>query len=115
MLCPAKLVTERETTIDYEGKIQITTEHQLDINVMIDCGAEGDFIDRTYATIMGIKKLALNEPIIVRNVDGTRNKAGTITHYVNTTLEIGERRRHERLLVTKLGKQKIILGLPWLQ
>jgi hypothetical protein len=27
MLCPAKLVTERETTIDYEGKIQITTEH----------------------------------------------------------------------------------------
>jgi hypothetical protein len=115
MLCPAKLVTERETTIDYEGKIQITTEHQLDINVMIDCGAEGDFIDKTYATIMGIKKLALKEPIIVRNVDGTRNEAGTITHYVNATLDIGERRRHERLFVTKLGKQKIILGLPWLQ
>jgi hypothetical protein len=115
MLCPAKLVTERETTVDYEGKIQITTEHQLDINVMIDCGAEGDFIDKTYATIMGIKKLTLKEPIIVRNVDGTRNEAGTITHYVNTVLDIGERRRHERLFVTKLGKQKIILGLPWLQ
>jgi transposase InsO family protein len=115
MLCPAKLVTERETTIDYEGKIQITTEHQLDINVMIDCRAEGDFIDKTYATIMGIKKLALKEPIIVRNVDGTRNEAGTITHYVNVILDIGERRRHERLLVTKLGKQKIILGIPWLQ
>jgi hypothetical protein len=56
MLCPAKLVTERETTIDYEGIIPITTEHHTDINVMIDCGAEGDFIDKTYATIMGIKK-----------------------------------------------------------
>jgi hypothetical protein len=64
---------------------------------------------------MGIKKLALDKPIIVRNVDGTRNEAGTITHYVNVTLDIGERRRHERLFVTKLGKQKIILGLPWLQ
>jgi len=82
---------------------------------MIDCGAEGDFIDRTYATIMGIKKLALDKPIKVRNVDGTLNKAGTLTHYVNITLEIGEWKRNERLYVTKLGKQKIILGLPWLQ
>src|SRR5258708_18866280 len=115
MLCPAKLVTERETTIDLKEELPITIEHPVDISVMIDCGAEGDFIDRTYATIMGIKKLALDKPIIVRNVDGTRNEAGTLTHYVNITLEIGERRRHERLFVTKLGKQKIILGLPWLQ
>jgi hypothetical protein len=82
---------------------------------MIDCGAEGDFIDGTYATIMRIKKLALDKPIIVRNVDGTRNEAETLTHYVNVTLDIGDRLRHERLYVTKLGKQKIILGLPWLQ
>ena len=52
---------------------------------------------------------------MVRNVDGSLNHAGTITHYVNITLEIGKRKRKERLLVTKLGKQKIILGLPWLQ
>jgi len=95
MLCPAKLVTERETTIDHKGKIQITTEHPLNIKIMIDCGAEGDFIDQTYTTIMGIKKLALDKPITVRNVDGTKNEAGTITHYVNVNLDIGERKRHE--------------------
>jgi len=51
MLCPAKLVTGKESTIDFKA--------------MIDCGAEGDFIDQTYATLMGIKKLALDKPIVV--------------------------------------------------
>jgi len=115
MLCPMKLVTEREATIDYQKTIPITTESTINIKVMIDCGAEGDFIDRTYTTIMGIKKQALDKPIKVQNVDGTLNKAGTITHYVNVTLEIGEQKWNEWLYVTKLGKQKIILGLPWLQ
>jgi len=51
MLCPAKLVTERESTID--------------IKVMIDCGAEGNFIDQMYTTIMGFEKLALDKLITV--------------------------------------------------
>jgi len=78
MLCPAKLVTGKESTID--------------IKAMIDCRAEGDFIDRTYATIMGIKKQALDKPMIVQNIDGTPNNAGSITHYVNIILEIGDQK-----------------------
>ena len=101
MLCPAKLVTERGSTID--------------IKAMVDCGAEGDFIDRTYTAIMGIKKQALDKPITVWNVDGSLNHTGTITHYVNITLEISEWKQKEWLLITKLRKQKIILRLPWLQ
>jgi len=115
MLCPVKLVTERETTIDHKKKIPITTKSTIDIKVMIDCSAEGNFIDRTYATIMGIKKLALDKLIKVWNVDGTLNKVGTLTHYVNITLEIGEWKWTERLYITKLRRQRIILGLPWLQ
>jgi len=87
----------------------------IDIKVMIDCGAEGNFIDQTYTAIMGIKKTALARPIKVQNIDGTLNQAGTITHYVNITLEIGERKRNEWLYITKLGKQKVILGTPWLK
>jgi len=65
MLCPTKLVTEKETTIDHKKIIPITTQSTINLKVMIDCGAEGDFIDRTYATIMGIKKLALDKLIKV--------------------------------------------------
>jgi len=100
-MCPAKLETGKNATID--------------MKVMIDCGAEGDFINQTYTTLMGIRKTALAKPITVKNVDGTINKMGTITHYVNITLEIGERKRNERLYITKLGKQRVILGIPWLK
>ena len=64
---------------------------------------------------MGIKKLALDKLIKAQNVDGTLNKAETITHYVNITLEISKQKWNEWLFITKLRKQKIILGLPWLQ
>ena len=64
MICPTKLVTERESTIDADTTI--------DIKVLIDCGVEGHFIDQTYATIMGIKKLALDTLIKAWNIDGDR-------------------------------------------
>ena len=49
------------------------------------------------------------------NVDRTLNKKGTIKHYVNLELEIFGQPQTIWLLVTGLGKQKILLGFPWLQ
>ena len=48
-------------------------------------------------------------------MDGTPNKQGTIRYYVNLNIEINGRKWKERLLVTALGKHRIILGLPWLR
>ena len=47
-------------------------------------------------------------------MDGTENKRGTITTYVNLDLEINGRKTNMELLVTGLGKERIILGFPWL-
>ena len=47
-------------------------------------------------------------------MDGTENKRGTITTYVNLDLEINGRKTNTELLVTGLGKERIILGFPWL-
>lgn len=101
MLCPTKLVTAEDTTIN--------------MKVLIDCSADSDFIDKKYSTFIGIKKQALDKPIKVWNADGTLNEAGTVTHYVMVPLEIGERKQNEQLLVMNLRKQKVILGLPWLE
>src|SRR5271169_2678920 len=57
----------------------------------------------------------LDEPIKVYNVDGTENKRGTIRQYVNLSFNIGTKQFKEKLYVTGLGKQKIILGFPWIQ
>lgn len=57
----------------------------------------------------------LEEPLIAYNVDGTINKKGTISHLVTLQLEINGQLQTETLMVTGLGKQKIILGFPWLR
>jgi hypothetical protein len=81
---------------------------------LVDSGAGGMFIDQNYARSSGFNIQELDEPLIARNVDGTENKHGKITSFVDLLLEIGGRTTNTRLLVTGLGKQKIILGFPWL-
>jgi hypothetical protein len=48
-------------------------------------------------------------------VDGTPNKEGTITQYVNLDLEIHGIKKNHRLYVTGLGNQQMILGYDWLK
>src|SRR6202522_136511 len=57
----------------------------------------------------------LEKPMKALNVDGTENKRGTIKQYVDLTFTINGRPQTQRLFLTGLGKQKIILGFPWLQ
>ena len=42
------------------------------------------------------------------------NKQGTIKNYVDLKFKIGTKTFTEQLMVTGLGKQKIILGFTWL-
>ena len=42
-------------------------------------------------------------------------KKGTIKQYVNLDLEIFGQKQTVQLLITRLGKQKMLLGFPWLQ
>ena len=87
---------------------------KVDNKALIDSGSEGEFIDQNFARSLRLKQTALKEPIKVFNVDGTRNKRGTITHYTELDLLIGERIKKLRLYVTGLGKQKVLLGFTWL-
>ena len=79
---------------------------------LVDSGAGGKFIDQNFTQQFTIKKL--ETPLKAYNVDGTENKKGTIRHYVDLSFTMGQKKCEERLLVTGLGKQKIILGFPWL-
>ena len=83
---------------------------------LLDSGAGGKFIDQNYAKALKLPLLNLEKPIPAINVDGTLNKKGTIKQYVNLDLEIfGQKQVTIWLLVTGLGKQKILLGFLWLQ
>jgi hypothetical protein len=82
------------------------------IETLIDSSAGGLFIDQNFAKNFDINYL--DESVKGYNVDGTENKRGTINAYVNLEFSLGERKFKERFYVTGLGKQKIILGFPWL-
>ena len=63
----------------------------VNTQALIDSGAEGEFIDQNYIRKLGIKQTALQEPIKVLNMDGTRNKQGIITYYTELDLLIENR------------------------
>jgi hypothetical protein len=82
------------------------------VKTLIDSGAGGLFIDQNFAKNFDINYL--EEPVKAYNVDRTENKWGTINAYVNLEFTLGEQKFKEQFYVTGLGKQRIILGFPWL-
>jgi len=87
----------------------------VETKALVNSGAGGTFIDQNFARTKGFCLQNLEHPITVYNVDGTLNKRGTIVHFVETNVKIGERTQEIQFLVSGLGHQKIILGFPWLE
>ena len=87
----------------------------VETKALLDTGAGGKFIDQNFVLQNNIRTYKLAKPITVYNVDGMENKMGTITRYVDVNLQIGNRTTATKLLVTGLGRQKIILGFPWFE
>jgi hypothetical protein len=81
---------------------------------LVDSGAMENCIDfKTVERLkLGTQKLLKPRPII--NVDGTRNSGGTITHCVHLYVTQGQKEEHLKFYVTNLGKDRMILGFPWL-
>jgi len=48
------------------------------------------------------------------NIDGTMNKAGKLTHFVNLLVQTKGQEKKMRFLVMDLGEEDVILGYPWL-
>jgi len=64
------------------GVEKIDMHEGVMIKVLLDSGATGMFIDKQTAARHGFKLQKLERPIAVRNVDGTNNSGGAITHQV---------------------------------
>ena len=89
-----------------------TDKKIVETTTLIDSGAGGQFIDQNFAKNFEVKKL--EKPLKAYNIDGTENKQGTIKNYVDLKFKIGTKTFTEQLMVTGLGKQKVILGFTWL-
>jgi hypothetical protein len=91
-----------------------TSNKTIEAEALIDSGAAGNFIDFNYAKRHDLPFILLEKTITVYNVDGTENKKETIWFKVDLLLEVNGWKFPTELLVTGLGRQKVILGCPWL-
>jgi len=85
------------------------------LKALLDSRATGMFMDKRTAAKHGFRLQKLERPIIVRNVNGTNNSAGAITHQVEANMYYKGHVKRIRMDVCDLEKTDVILGMPWLQ
>ena len=96
-------------------KVGTDTGKDIETKALLNSGMGGVFVSHEFTEKSGLRTSPLKRSISVRNVDGTPNKRGTISHYARGKLKINEREFETSFLIAGLGDELVILGLPWLQ
>ena len=77
---------------------------------LVDCGATGQLMDRSYVECNHLITQKLLYLILVYNIDGTPNETGSITEIVDAIFQFNDHSEHTSFAATSLGKLDIILG-----
>ena len=94
-------------TIQYDGK-------PIDAIVLIDSGAEGNYLHSKFVDHYKIQTHKLSPPVYVRNIDGTINKQGIMSDAATLRMEIGAHWEDIEFAVTNIGNHAMLLGTDWL-
>jgi len=81
--------------------------------ILLDTGATENFIDQTTVDKLhlGTKKIPFAQPVF--NVDGTLNRAGSITRACDLLVTQGNKKERTRFFVTNIGCDRMLFGYPW--
>jgi len=82
---------------------------------LVDSGAMENFINHQTVRRLKLETKKLKNSIPVRNIDGTQNRAGHITDFLELIITRGGKKVPARFYVTNLGDDRVILGYPWLR
>ena len=96
------------------GVEKVDTHKDITVKVLLDSGMTGMFINKKIAAKHGLRLQKLERPVTVRNVDGTNNSGGAITHQVKVNVYYKNHIGRMRMDVFNLGRTDIILGMLWL-
>ena len=96
------------------GIEKINTHEGRTMKVLLNSGATDLFMSKGLAQKGEYRLIKLDRPLQVRNVDGTSNSGGAITHEVEVNIFYKGHVESVPMDVYELGKTDIILGMPWL-
>ena len=91
-----------------------TTYARADKQILVDSGATDNFIHPHLIRRLGLGTQHLPRERKIWNINGTANKAGMISEFMDLHVQTQGRTGQMRFLVTDLGTKDLILGYPWL-
>jgi hypothetical protein len=59
---------------------------------LVDSGTTENFIDQETIRKLKLRSKKLSKPIQLRNIDGTYNQSGSVTHFINLLVNRGGRK-----------------------
>ncbi|KNZ77056.1 hypothetical protein J132_07450 [Termitomyces sp. J132] len=86
------------------------TQQACRVTALLDSRVTELFLDLEFVKCHGLIMQPLSKHILVFNLNGMPNKAGTISSMVNFILCYQNHMEHVVFAITSLGKQDIILG-----
>ena len=97
-------------------KLSTTNTSKLcSINVLLDCKTTRSFINCNFVCSKRINTQTISRSIPVFNIDGSLNKASQILEVVDVVFCYWTYSERILLVVSSLGKQKLILDYTWLK
>jgi len=96
------------------GIEKVDTHEGRTVKALLDSGATEMFMSKSLAQKGGYRLIKLDQPLQVRNVDGTGNSGDAITHEVEVNMFYKGHVERVRMDVCELGKTDVILGMLWL-
>src|SRR6266404_943817 len=82
--------------------------------ILVDLGATDNFIHPKFVKHLHVGMQELDCSMKIWNIDGTTNRAGRLTHFVDLLVQTKGQEKKMRFLVMDLGVEDVILGYPWL-
>src|SRR5258707_4486946 len=114
---PAIYVLSKNSPRSLNIQVELTSLTSLACDftsMLLDSGATGMFINRSFMQKHQLETTPLPKPILIRNVDGSLNENGSVTEEVHVILCFGCHSERAHLAVANLGQQTVIIGLSWL-
>ena len=95
--------------------VSFCTSHAMtNKKILVDSSANNNFIHPRLVKRLGLGTNQLEKPKKVWNVNGTTNKGGELTHYMDLEVKTGDEKQKMHFLITDLGDDDLILSYPWL-
>jgi len=97
------------------GVEKVDTHEGITVKVLLDSSAIGIFMDKKMVTRHRFRLQRLERPVIIRNIDGTNNSGGAITHQIKVNIYYKNHIERMKIDIYDLERTDVILGMLWLQ